>query len=257
MCERYSSRQGYSSGSLQIDSSVDWRHRVSVQELWRKHCNFSVRKGDQCPNQKSAAKPWHPHRHPTPTDSPQRHGRGQGTPPSEASSFELRDSRSLGQQAVVIRGAAQRATHQSSLHLFPPARLSPLVTLHTYPSSLISNCMPRAAGLASDQQLPVDTDVPCDWTGAFEGFHRPDTHGILAPLRQTRDGEMRIRIRIRACSPQSVRGQRQNLQRHADGIGRCMLPSLKNGASEETRSGRGPRGMAVSTVFISQCLSAL
>ncbi|PMD67229.1 uncharacterized protein K444DRAFT_10013 [Hyaloscypha bicolor E] len=30
--------------------------------------------------------------------------------------------------------------------------------------------MPRAAGLASDQQLPVDTDVPCDWTGAFEGF---------------------------------------------------------------------------------------
>jgi hypothetical protein len=105
------------------------------------------------------------------------------------------------------------------------------------PSSLISNCMPRAAGLASDQQLPVDTDVPCDWTGAFEGLHRPDTHGILAPLRQTRDGEMRIRIRVRACSPQSVRGQRQSFQRHADGIRRCLLPSLKNGASEETRSG--------------------
>jgi hypothetical protein len=179
-------------------------------------------------------------------------------PPPNHSDRGRRHLRLRGSRFEIARPTSRRdprgsaACHTSEQ---PPSPCTIIAT--TYPSSLISNCAPRAAGLASDQQLPVDTDVPCDWTGAFEGFHRPDTHGILAPLRQTRDGEMRIRIRIRACCPQSVRGQRQNFQRHADGIGRCLLPSLKNGASEETRSGRGPWGMAVSTVFISQCLSAL
>ncbi|KAH8791540.1 hypothetical protein BGZ57DRAFT_595671 [Hyaloscypha finlandica] len=235
MCERYSTE--YST--------------VADRDIRVAHCRSILASigdtGSACRNSRLLPPPPTTHLRGTGEDRGHRHLRLRG------SRFEVRDSRSLGQQAVVIRGAAQRATHQSSLPLFPPCT----IIATSYPSSLISNCMPRAAGLASDQQLPVDADVPCDWTGGFEGFHRPDTHGILAPLRQTRDGEMRIRIRIRACSPQSVRGQRQNLQRHADGIGRCMLPSLKNGASEETRSGRGPRGMAVSTVFISQCLSAL
>jgi len=80
--------------------------------------------------------------------------------------------------AAMIRGAGQRASHQSRASPFAVltalgvcGRGSRHLRHAALLVALISNCMLHAVELTSDPTLPVECCCQCNWRGAFEERH--------------------------------------------------------------------------------------